>query len=41
MKKTANLDLVVLPMILVRNQIGDIFGTEAGNFTCQKNKVKI
>jgi hypothetical protein len=30
----------LLPMILVRNQIGDMLGGETGKFTCRKNKVK-
>jgi len=41
MKKTANLGLVVLPMILVQNQIGDMLGRETGKFTRRKNKIKI
>jgi hypothetical protein len=30
---------VLLPVILVRNQIGDMLGGERGKFTCRKNKV--
>jgi hypothetical protein len=30
----------MLPVILVRNQIGDMLDGETGKFTCRKNKVK-